>query len=149
MNNARTFLKKSERIFSAPVDPIANGDISTPTRASDAQYSYTFSGWDDIESAMLAGRTITAEYTGSIRTYTVNWYARAGILLDTAQAEYGTSVEYSGDRPTREDEEGTYVFNVFRGWDKSTSFIVEDTNVYALWRRSALPSVGTELRHGA
>ena len=130
---------------SAPVDPIANGDISTPTRASDAQYSYTFSGWDDIESAMLTGRTITAEYTGSIRTYTVNWYSRAGILLDTAQAEYGASVEYSGDRPTREDEEGTYVFNVFRGWDKSTSFIVEDTNVYALWRRSALPSVGTEL----
>jgi len=69
---------------SAPPNPVTTGVIQTPTKPSDAQYTYTFDGWDDIESVMLAPRTITAQYSSTIRTYTITWYAREGVPLKTA-----------------------------------------------------------------
>lgn len=131
---------------STPPDPYENGDIEMPTLESDAQYNYTFSGWDDIESAVLSAKTITAAYAKTVRTYTVTWYSREGLALGSTTAEYGSEVVYSGETPTNTSEEGTYVFNVFAGWDKSTGFIKEDTDVYAIWDRAELPSTTKELK---
>lgn len=132
---------------SNPPDPVATGEIQAPTKASDAQYTYTFGGWNEIESIMLAPRTIIAAYTPTIRTYTVTWYSRPGVPLRTVQTQYGTEVVYEGDRPTRTDEESSYTYNVFAGWDKSTGYITGDTDVYAIWDRSTLPTSGTLLNN--
>ena len=141
-----------------PPDPYAEGWISLPTKESDAQYIYTFgtstdgvydtgSGWDDITSVVLAARTVTAKYTQTVRTYTVTWYSRAGLSLgQLTDVAYGSDVSYSGATPTNTDEEGSYIYNVFVGWDKSTGYITGDTDVYAIWDRAELPAVGTELK---
>ena len=131
---------------STPPDPVTLGLIPAPTRASTEQYTFTYNGWDDITSAMLAARTITASYTSTVRTYTVTWYSRAGLSLGSVTANYGDDVTYSGDIPTNTSEEGAYVYNVFAGWDKSTGFIRGDTDVYAIWKRAELPAAGTDLK---
>ena len=142
---------------STPPDPYELGLIQKPTLASDAQYSYDFgttendeyvsgSGWSGLDDPLLSARTVTAVYTATPRTYTVTWYSRAGLPLGSTTAHYGDSVEYTGDTPTNESEEGQFIYNVFKGWDKSTGFIRGDTNVYALWERDPLPAVGKDMK---
>lgn len=131
------------------IDPIANGDIDTPTIASTAQYNYTFSEWDGIKDSVLNDRVVTATYTKSIRTYKVRWLKQKGVVLKTLNdVEYGSCVEYEGDYPTMADNEDAYIYNIFAGWDKSTGFITGDTDVYAKWStQNGLPEAGTDLQN--
>lgn len=130
----------------APSDPVSKGYISTPTLASDEQYIYTFSGWDEITSAVLNARTVTATYDKETRKYMVTWYSRAGLSLGSKEAYYGDEVVYDGEIPTNTSEEGSYVYNLFSGWDKSTGYITGDTDVYAIWQRAELPAAGMDLK---
>ena len=127
---------------------VAECDVLIPTLASTAQYTYTFSGWDDITTGMSASRTVTAEYTSTLRTYTVTWYKYAGASLETQTGvNYGAEVTFSGDIPTWTDSEAQYTYHVFKGWDKSTGHIESDTDVYAVWDTiTALPALGTDLK---
>ncbi len=129
---------------SVPVDPVTAGLIQTPTKASDDQYTYTYTGWDDVESPVLAARTITAQYSETIRSYTVQWLSRTGLVLETQTVQYGEEAVYSGSIPTNTEEESSYVYNLFAGWDKSTGCITGDTTVYAVWERAELPAVGKD-----
>lgn len=130
---------------SVPPDPVAEGWIPTPTAESTEQYSFTYTGWDNITGVMLANRTITAQYSETIREYTVTWYSRPGVSLGSKTAVYGSEVVYDGEIPTNTSEESTYVYNLFTGWDKSTGFIHEDVDVYAVWDRGELPPLGKDL----
>lgn len=131
---------------SAPPDIEANGTIPTPALSPTEQYTFTYNGWDDITSVMLAPRTITAQYTETVRSYKVTWYSRTGLSLGSVTANYGDDVEYSGETPTNVSEEGTYIYNLFKGWDKSTGYIRGDTDVYAIWDRVPLPSTDKDLK---
>lgn len=131
---------------SAPPDPYATGVISKPTLPSDAQYEYEFSEWDEIDSVVLEARTVTAVYQKSVRQYTVTWYSRPGLSLGSTTVDYGSEVVYPGETPINDSEESIFVYNVFAGWDKSTGFITEDTDVYAIWDRAPLPTTGTDLK---
>ena len=129
-----------------PPDPVTLGYISTPTQTATAQYTFAYNGWDDITSAMLSARTITAQYTQTVRTYTVTWYAREGLSLGSTTANYGAEVVYNGDLPTDTSGETQYIYKVFTGWNKSTGYITEDTDVYAVWETaSTLPPTSTDL----
>lgn len=130
------------------IDPVASGEIDIPTVPSTAQYNYTFSGWEGIDEKVLNDRTVTAKYTTSIRTYKVRWLKQSGVVLKTLNdVEYGSCVEYNGDYPTMTDNEDSYIYNIFTGWDKSTGFITGDTDVYAKWStQNGLPASGTDLK---
>lgn len=127
-------------------DPYAEGWIAKPEKAADAQYTYEFSGWDGIEDDVLTAKTVTAKYTETVRTYTVTWYSRPGLPLTSVTADYGSEVVYPGETPTNETEEATYIYNVFAGWDKSTGYITEDTDVCAIWARAELPTTDKDLK---
>lgn len=130
------------------IDPIVSGEIDIPTIPSTAQYNYIFSGWEGINENVLNDRTVTAKYTTSIRTYKVRWLKQSGVVLKTLNdVEYGSCVEYDGDYPTMTDNEDSYIYNIFVGWDKSTGFITGDTDVYAKWStQNGLPAAGTDLK---
>lgn len=142
---------------SIPPDPYAEKLIPIPTLKSDAEYNYSFgemsdgeyvtnSGWDGINEVTLSNRTITAKYTKTKRQYTVTWYSREGLSLGQKVVDYGSDVTYEGNTPVNTAEEGSYIYNVFAGWDKNTGFIKEDTDVYAIWSRAELPQVGKDLK---
>lgn len=99
-------------------DPVASGRIPTPTKASSDSTDYTYAGWDASLDAIFSARTITAIYTGTIRTYTVK-YVSKGITLQESTGLYGDYIEYAGATPTYTLEEPGYKFYLFNKWDKS------------------------------
>ena len=127
---------------------VAECDVLIPTIASTAQYNYTFSGWDDITTGMSTDKTITAQYSSTIRTYTVTWWKYAGTSLEIQSGvEYGSAVTFSGDMPTWTDSEAQYTYHLFKGWDKSTGFVKGNIDVYAIWDTiTALPAIGTDMK---
>jgi len=130
---------------SFPPDPVATGVIETPTKAADEQYSYVYNGWNTISTIMTESRQIVVVYTMTPRTYTVTWYRHRGVPLASVSASYGQEVVYPYDNPTYTDEESSYIYNVFTGWDKSTGYIRGNTDVYAIWDRKNPPGVSAVL----
>ena len=134
------------------VDPVTSGEIDTPTMAETAQYTYTFTGWDNIEGRITDNRIVTALYTATEKTYRVRWFSTVGVPLKTLEnVAYGSEVVYQDENhtfpPTRTDQEDIMYFSVFKGWNNSTGFIQEDTDVYAIWETARLPNIGTKALH--
>lgn len=105
--------------FESAIDPITREEnpISTPTKDSTVQYSYTFAGWDSSLANIVADRVITAIYTESLREYTVK-YVSKGVTVKTATGLYGDNIVYDGETPVYTAEE-PYAFYLFNRWDKS------------------------------
>lgn len=66
--------------------PAYNGE--TPVKASDAQYHYTFTGWDKEIGAVEGDATYTAQFSSTLREYNVTWHV-AGETATEVLA-YGT-----------------------------------------------------------
>lgn len=74
----------------------AYGTLPTPTRASDAQYTYTFAGWYTaaIEGTQVTATTkmaakdttVYAHWTSNTRSYTVSYKTTYGTLNRTSQS---------------------------------------------------------------
>lgn len=115
-------------------DAIYRGDI--PTRPDSLNgTSYTFVGWNKPTTNIQEDTTFTAVYSSKEAQYTVRFFDYDEItILDIQYATYGNGVNYQGPLPTRKDEEAiTYTFS---GWDKDTSYITGDLDVYALYSES-------------
>lgn len=87
-------------------------DGAEPTKAADAQYTYTFSGWTPQISPVTGSVTYQAQFTETLRTYTVTFYSEDGLtVLDTVTVEYGSNAVYSKSTPVKNATAGhTYVF---------------------------------------
>lgn len=115
---------------------------STPTKASTAQYTYTFAGWTktqgsttvdaDALTGVTADRNVYAVFTATARSYTVT-FMNVSTLMDTQTVTYGGTAVYGGTTPTKaETSEYTYTF---AGWNTNSSASTADadalTNVTA------------------
>ena len=83
-----------------------------PIRETTAQYTYLWTGWTP-EVVPVSGNT---EYTATFRQetnqYTVTWKNEDDQVLKTEQVFYGTTPEYTGETPTKEETvEHTYTFD--------------------------------------
>ena len=97
-------------------------DGKTPEKEEDAQYTYTFSGWDPEVSAVKGDITYTAVYKTTTKTYTVTWKNYDGTVLETdTDVEYGTVPAYNGETPVR-PADNVYSYS-FAGWSKDGSTV--------------------------
>ena len=117
---------------------------TTPTKASTAQYSYTFSGWATSQNGSVnanaqknitADRTLWAVYTSSVRTYTATFVRGASDGNDTLYTQnnvpYGTTPTYSGNTPVKSgDTNGDYPFE---GWYPALGPISANTTYTAVF----------------
>ena len=115
--NGNTTLEVDEHVVK---NTMPTYDGPTPTKASDAQYSYAFSGWSPAIAAVTADITYTATFTQTVNTYTVTWKNYDGTVLETdTNVPYGTSPTYDGVIPTKPSSaSATYTF---AGWATSVN----------------------------
>ncbi len=111
---------------------------ATPTKASTAQYTYTFAGWSrtiggevdpDAMKNITADRSLYAVFTVTVRTYTVRFY-NGSTLLQTVSVPYGVDATYTGDNPV--DAAG----RAFKAWSPEPNNITSDTDCYATFMSS-------------
>ena len=103
------------------IDKVNYGEMpaytgETPTKASTAQYEYTFNGqWSPALTKVTCDATYTAQFTKALRSYTVTWVDEDGTTpLYRATFNYGVAPKYEGDTPTKENT-AQYTYT-FEGW---------------------------------
>lgn len=117
--------------------PEYNG--ATPTKAEDAQYTYTFANWTPSPIAATANAEYIATFNQTPRAYTVTWKNEDGTVLEAdASVNYGTTPEYNGTAPTKATDDAN--FYTFAGWADSAA----PTTVIA-----ALPTVSGDTTYVA
>lgn len=123
-----TELEKDENVAYGTV-PTYDGE--TPTKTGDAQYTYTFTGWDPVVSAVTGDITYKAIYTQTVNQYTITWKNYDGTDLKTEQVSYGEVPAYTGETPTREgDAEHTYTFS---GWTPEIQSVTDEAEYTAVF----------------
>jgi uncharacterized repeat protein (TIGR02543 family) len=102
--------------------PEYNG--ATPTKAADAQYTYTFSGWSPAIADVSGDQTYTATFSSVVNNYTITWMNGATQLEQDTNVPYGTTPEYNGATPTKAaDAQYTYTFS---GWSPAIADVSGD-----------------------
>ena len=105
-------------------------DGKNPTRAADAQYTYTFKGWDKPLEKVTKDVTYTAVYEETINKYTVTWVNWDNNELEKDEdVPYGADPEYDGDTPTKAaDAQYSYKFT---GWNPAVYPVTGDVTYKA------------------
>lgn len=116
------------------VNPVLKG--ITPSRASTAYYSYTFTGWSRLFNEVTEDITVTATYAQELRKYTVNFWREStrATLLDSQTVDAGSAVKYGGVRP--ESDNG-----IFSGWSDTPERVLSDMDIYAVFSTPTQPLV--------
>ena len=130
-----TFANDDGNILSTQYVASGNSAVApdSPAKESDAQYSYTFAGWDKSFDKIASDITVTAVYTKKVNTFTVRFLDFDGSVLNVQTVEYGASAA-TIDEPIRDGY-------IFTGWDKDITFIKADTDVLAQYKE-ILPEYG-------
>lgn len=119
-----TVLETDENVAYGTV-PTYNGE--TPTKAADAQYTYTFSGWSPEISDVTGNVTYTATYSSNIRSYTITWQNEDGTVIDTTEVEYDQIPSH--DAPVKAG--GEHYSYIFAGWTPALAKVTEDATYKA------------------
>ena len=82
------------------------------TKENTAEFTYTFTGWDNTPVAVTGDATYKATFSATKNEYTITWIDGDGNTLKTEQVAYGETPEYVGETPTKtETAQYSYEFN--------------------------------------
>ena len=108
-------------------------DGSNPTRQSNEQFSYTFSGWTPAVEAATSDKEYVATYVEKINAYTVTWKNYDGTILKTDTYNYGEMPTYSGNEPVK-DANAQYVYTFFN-WEPAIKSVTGDITYTAKFKQ--------------
>ncbi|MBQ6412452.1 MAG: hypothetical protein IJI19_03100, partial [Ruminococcus sp.] len=107
-------------------------DGEEPTKEGNAQYSYTFDGWDPAADTVTGNMSFIAKFKQITNKYTIKFVDEDGTELQSSEVEYGTTPVYNGEIPTKAgDDQYTYIFN---GWDSELAAVTGDKTYTATYR---------------
>ncbi len=86
---------------------------ATPTRAADAQYTYTFKGWSPTVGVITQNTTFTAQFTATVRKYTITFKNGDGSTLQSSSVEYGATPSCSSTPTKAATAQYTYTFKAW------------------------------------
>ena len=111
------------------------------TKASTAEFTYTFAGWDPAPAAVTGDKTYKATFNPAKRSYTITWKDDTGKTIDTTTVEYGKVPTHPD--PTKEDTEGyTYTF---AGWDPVPAAVTGEKTYTATFTETPIPAPTAEV----
>lgn len=111
--------------------PVYNGQ--TPTKAPDAQYTYTFAGWDNNIETVTGDATYTATYSSTLNEYQIDFVDEDGTVLQSEVLLYGETPSFKGTTPTKAaDAQYTYTFS---DWDKAISMVTGNATYKAVYSK--------------
>jgi hypothetical protein len=125
-----------------------------PTRPATEGYVYQFENWDiDVDNYVVNRDVdIWAQYTSSVRIYTVRFLDFAGNMLDEKSIPYGSVVgdydEETFGKPTRDADPDAYY--QFTNWDvDAANYIVKsDFDIHPVFSRVAYDYAFTFTENG-
>ena len=105
--------------------PVYPAGAKTPTKASTAQWTFTFDHWDPALAAISDNQTYTPVFTSNLVSFTITWKNEDGTVLETDQnVAYNATPTYDGSTPTKaETAQYTYTF---AGWNPTVSVATAD-----------------------
>ncbi len=125
------FLNDDGKFISAQV--VAEGLSAvapqTPTKDSDAQYTYTFIGWDRSFANITSNVVVFATYSKTVNSYLVTFTDKDGKPLFAETVEYGKSAT-APEVPKVEGFE-------FAGWDTDFTCVTSELTVKATYKKTA------------
>ena len=97
-------------------------DGVNPSKAADAQYTYTFTGWSPTVSVVTSNTSYTAVFSQTVNRYTVTWKNYDGTTLETDEnLDYGAIPSYDGEIPSKpSNNQYTYSFS---NWSPAVSSV--------------------------
>lgn len=126
--------------------------LLTPTKASTAQYTYTFSGWRSTDGTLYRSNTtytvkgndsLTAEFTETLNTYTVTFDA-AGGSFSNGSGRYTVQVAY-GSKPNAPSNpiraQSGNVHYTFSHWSSAIATVTGDTTYKAVYTEITLYTI--------
>lgn len=107
--------------------------LPIPSKAPTKQYTYTFLGWDKNGIDEKGNIIVRAIYLQRVHTVLVNFYGfDRETLIANFEIDVGSGVDTSNIIAERqESKEFTYEFAC---WDKDTTALYENTNVYPVFK---------------
>lgn len=122
--------------FDYGATPVYGGEI--PTKAGNAQYSYTFAGWDKEVVSVTGQATYKATYTATANRYTVTWVYGNGTEDATVEVQYGAAIVVPED-PEK-------VGHTFSGWSPEVpeTMPAENQKFTAQWTVNQYPITWTD-----
>lgn len=109
--------------------PVYTG--STPTKAADAQYTYTYSGWTPALTAATGPTDYIATYSNTLRSYTITFKNYDGTVLATPTVNYGVVPSYNGTTPTK-PATAQYSYT-YSGWTPTVVSVTENAEYTATY----------------
>ena len=107
------------------------GDEPTKPTDNELQEKYEFSDWTPSVSTPLYEDTVFTPVFTTTKFWKVEFQNWDGTVLQTSYVDNGDSVEYTGETPTRpDDEEVAYNFN---GWDKGLTNVTSNMIITAVF----------------
>ena len=104
-------------------------ECNEPQRMSDAQYTYTFSGWSPEVDVVTGTASYYAQFSGTLNRYEVTYYNWDGSLLQSGWYNYGDYPTYTSSEPWRDaDAQYTYTFT---GWSPEVDVVTGTASYYA------------------
>lgn len=99
-----------------------------PTKDSDAQFDYSFTGWSPVVYPADKDQIYSGTFTTSTHYYTITWKNWDGEVLETdgeAQGmQYGATPHYDGATPTKAGD--SHCSYTFKGWSNGTTTFGKD-----------------------
>lgn len=107
--------------------PVYEGE--EPTKQGDAQYTYSFNGWDAEIAAVTGEATYNATFTSTVNTYTITWLMDDGTKIDEQEMAYGATPTHAD---AHKDNTAQYTIT-FVGWDKDFAAVTGDETYTAVF----------------